>query len=280
MLQTENLEFPQDETEQRVQFILDIIPGPGKGLLNFQNEAHISNSESLEMDYLLMKKADQYIENALLSQIKEKFSSDTINSETSEQIIGDGDFSWFIDPVDGTRNFIHGVPMFTISIGIAFRGDPIAGVIHVPAFNETYHAIHGSGAYKNETPIQVSTVDTVQRTLVSNGLPYYKKELMSEILGNISAFITNGIGMRRTGSGTLDICWIAEGRFDAMWERDMDPWDLCAASVILIEAGGKITGFQGEGLDLSMKDIVASNGEVHEQILRILKEASRVQGIN
>lgn len=280
MLQTENLEFPHEDTENRVKFIINALQGPGKGLLSFQNEAHISNSTSLEKDRILMSKADEYIENAILNKIMEVFRNDAIVSEISGRLGGDGEFTWYIDPVDGTRNFIHGVPMYTISAGIAFRGEPVAGIIHVPAFNDTYHAILGQGAYKNETPIQVSEVEKVNRTLISNGLPYHKKEFIPDILGNISAFITNGIGLRRTGSGTLDVCWIAEGRFDAMWEREMDPWDTCAAYVILKESGGRMTGFGGEPFDLSMKDVVASNGLIHDQIVDILKHAHRVQGNN
>ncbi len=274
------MEFPLDETEERLHLIMELLPPIGRGLLAFQNEVHISNSDSHNTDHVLMKKSDQYVEHALLEKLRGRFPDDTIISEDAGQSGGDGEFQWYIDPVDGTRNFIHGVPMFSIAVGICFRGSPIAGAIYLPAFNDTYHAVSGQGAYKNHVPISTSGVNHVNRTLVSNGLPYYRTDIIPEILGNISAFITSGIGLRRTGAGTVDICWIAEGRFDAMWERDMDPWDLCGASVILQEAGGEITGIKGEEFDLKMRDILASNSKIHHQLIDILKETTRVQGFN
>ncbi len=280
MVQVENLEFPREETESRVEFARELVSDLGKRLKAYRSEVGIHNSESSEQDRILMQKADLFVEEKLIPALREKFPHDAIVSEEAGDAGSDGEFCWYLDPVDGTRNFIHGVPLFSISAGLSFRDVPVAGVVHAPALVETYHAVYGLGAYKNDLPIQVSSVEGVERTLVSNGLPFHRREIITEILADLSAFITSGTGLRRTGSAILDICWIAEGRFDAMWERGMKPWDLCAASVILGEAGGRITGFAGEPFQLKMPGIVASNSVIHDQVVAILQEARRVEGVN
>lgn len=280
MLDTEIMEFPREEVEARVQFMMDLIPKVGRSLLTYRNEIHISNSESIHTDLLLMQKADRFAEERLISAIQNQFPDDSIVSEEAGNIMANGEFTWYLDPVDGSRNFIHGVPQFAMSAGLVFHGSPIAGVIHVPVFQETYHAIQGGGAYKNDTPINVSAVDSLERSLVSNGLPYKRKEILSEILANISAFITSGIGLRRTGSAVLDMCWIAEGRFDAMWDRDLKSYDTCAASVILTEAGGRLSGFNGDPYQLELGNVVASNGLLHKQIVKILMDTNTFVGHN
>lgn len=280
MLKTDNIEFPQEQVEERVQFMIELLPGAGKSLQTYRSEIHISNSESSSMDKRFMEKADRFVEVALIEALRGRFPDDGFLVEGSERIPGVSGFDWYIDPVDGSRNFVHGVPLYTIASGITYRESPVAGVVHAPGFQETYSAILGQGAYKNDIPIEVSSVDSVERSLVSNGLPYQRREILTEILADLSSVIASGIGLRRTGSGTLDLCWIAEGRFDAMWERDMDPWDLCGAGLILHEAGGKITGFAGENYHLDLSDIVASNNRIHENIIEILQDARRVQGHN
>lgn len=279
-MQTEILDFPEEQAHQRIDFLREILPAIGRGLVTYRSEVHISHSRSAASDRILMEQADRHVEKQLIEAIGERFPDDHILSEEAGSNGKEGLFGWVLDPVDGTRNFIHGVPMFAIAAGLIHRGTPVGGAVLAPAFQELYHGVMGSGAFKNGVPIGVSGVDSMERLIVSNGLPYNRREIIGEILADVSAFITTGIGFRRSGSTILDLCWIAEGRFDAMWERDVKSWDTCGASVILNEAGGKITGFGGEPFHLDQTRIVASNGIMHDHVVRILKEARHLEGMN
>jgi myo-inositol-1(or 4)-monophosphatase len=279
-MQTEILDFPYDEADERTQFIKKILPLMGAELMQYQNSISIRHSRDARSDRILMNEADTFILRKLTDALHAQFPDDSVISENSFKEMKSGNFSWWIDPVDGTRNFIHGVPLYVISVGLAFRNDPVGGVVYVPSLREMYHALLGHGAYKNENPIQVSSIDTAERLLVSSGLPFHRKEILAEILSDMSAFIRSGSGLRRTGSTVLDLCWIAEGRFDALWERDTGSWDTCAASVILTEAGGKISGLHGEPFDIKTKDILASNTLMHDALITIMKSAKNMQGLN
>jgi myo-inositol-1(or 4)-monophosphatase len=279
-MKTEILDFPAEEAEERLQFVKSIIPSMGNELIRFQSQISIRNSADHRSDRLLMNEADAFIQKKLTESIRSQFPDDSILSEESFKDMKEGHFSWWLDPVDGTRNFIHGVPLYVISAGLAFRDDPVGGIVYAPALRDLYYALKGNGAYKNNNPIQVSSVDAVERLLVSSGLPFHRKDILKEILTDLSAFIRSGSGLRRTGSTVLDLCWIAEGRFDALWEREIEAWDTCAASVILTEAGGKMTGFHGEAHHLQLKDILASNNRVHEELIKIMKSSQNMEGMN
>ena len=152
-----------------------------------------------------MSRADELVEIELLELLQATFPEDQIHSEERGKIGEAGAFQWWIDPVDGTRNFIHGGPLYCISIGLCHREEPVAGVVYVPTQATTYHAIQGSGAYKNDTPINVSDVDSLDRALVSSGLPFKREGILRDIMANISAIIASGAGLRRTGSA-VSIC--------------------------------------------------------------------------
>ncbi|MDH5654980.1 MAG: inositol monophosphatase [Spirochaetia bacterium] len=277
MLETETLGFPVDEVVKRVAFVKQLLPSLGRRLLSYQDEVNVRLSDSPDTDRLMMTRADRYIETDLIKAIREKFPSDSITSEEEGEEDLSGEFHWWLDPVDGTKNYIHGLPLFAISAGLTFRGDPVAGIVEVPALRDTYHAILTAGAYKNESPIQVSNVDSIERSMITNGLPFNRKEILGELLSDISAFISSGIGLRRTGSAVLDLCWVAEGRFDAMWDRSLRPWDSCAASVIITESGGKISGFNGEAYHVKLPDLVAANASIHATVIEILHRKRNIE---
>lgn len=281
MTETAELSFPQDDVELRVQHILELMPALGLKLMALQKDVSIARSVSATADRDLMKRSELQIEDALVQTIRDHFPNDRLYSEERGRSGSEhGEFEWWLDPIDGTRNFIHGVPMFCCSVGLCFRGGPVAGVVMVPVFSEIYHAILGGGAYKNHEPIRVSGLANIERTLIATGLPYKRKELIGEIISDVSAFISTGVGLRRSGSAVLDLCWLAEGRYDAMWERGMDPHDLCAASVILTEAGGRLSDLEGSGFDMFHPDVVASNSILHPQVVELLKSSRKVEGMN
>ncbi len=280
MTQIQMVEFPMDEVQSRLAIVSSALIQLGPRLLEYQEKITIRDSHTAAHDRQLMQAADLFAEKVIVAPIQTNFTKDRIHSEEAGTLGEDGEFEWWIDPVDGTRNFIHGLPLFCCSVGLAFRGTPIAGIVLVPALGDTYTAVYGSGANKNSRPIRVTAVEDIRRALVVTGLPYHRDEIVTELLADISAFVSSGTGLRRTGSAILDMCWIAEGRFDAMWERGVKSWDLCAAAVILGEAGGKLTSFTGGMFDLKLPEIIASNGAIHNRIVEILSQARSVEGIN
>lgn len=274
------VEFPLEEVEKRMAFVRSLLPSLGESLLSFQTDVHINNSLSVSSDLEFMEKTDHHIDDRLSGSILDEFPSDVVQSEVRGKDGGDNEFSWWIDPVDGTRNFIHGIPLFSISVGLTFRDIPVGGIVLCPGLRDLYSAINGQGAYKNGQPVTVSSIDTIERTLIASGLPYHRKDIISELIADISSFVISGTGLRRTGSLVLDMCWVAEGRFDALWERSLNPWDLCAPSVILKEAGGRLSGFNGEPFHIQLPDVVASNSVIHGSMLETLQKARQIEGMN
>jgi len=269
MQETGIIEFPINEVYDRIFYVYNLIPNLSNSLLAFQED--ILKGKIMESFHDLIKRADKESELPLIEIIDNKFKQDTIISETYGETKKDGDFSWWIDALDGSRNFIHGNPLYCISIGLVFRDHPVAGIVHMPSLKETYHAIFGEGAFKNNHRIQVSTTASLDLSLLSSGIPYNRKEVLNQLISELSAMISAGTGIRKSGSAVLDLCWTAEGRIDGMWERNLKPWDTCSGYVILKEAGGKMTNFQGIPFHIQIDNIVASNGLIHQDILNALK---------
>jgi myo-inositol-1(or 4)-monophosphatase len=261
-----------------MQFLREILPAIGKKIVEYQKEV-VANRSNLPFKEILAS-VDEHAERPILNALKGSFPDDRYSSELAGNQGGDSDFQWWIDALDGSRNYIHGNPLYCISAGLTFREHPVAGVVYVPAFHETYHAIFGDGSFKNDRPIETSSTASLDAALVASGLPYQRRGIITELIGDMSAILSAGAGLRKTGSAVLDLCWIAEGRFDGMWERNVHPWDTCAASVILREAGGRLSDFQGRIFDVTTGNIVASNGLLHNDILNILKQVREVGGNN
>lgn len=280
MASTAELPFPLDEVEVRLQSITQMIPRFSRDLVDMQPGLHPGRHGDASTDYQLMTRAEERLELAFGEHIQKNFPDDSLHCEGRSFQTDNGEFQWWVDALDGTRNYIHQCPLFCLSIGLCFRDQPVAGVVAVPTLDEIYRAIYGQGATKNGHPIQVAPTTQLERALLASGLPYQRKEIMGELISNIAAFIGSGAGIRRTGSAVLDLCWVAEGRFDGLWERDLGPQDLCAAGVILEEAGGRLTGFQGEKFHIHTGDIIASNRFLHKDLLHTLQQANRLSGMN
>ncbi|MCB1324954.1 MAG: inositol monophosphatase [Spirochaetales bacterium] len=280
MSETAVLHFPQDEVEERVRYVLSVIPALGRSVLSYQQSLSLQESESAETDYRLMKTAEGHAETALIEALRSRFAKDWLDADEAGELPGDNDFRWFIDALDGTRNYVHGSPLFATAIGLCFRGTPVAGVVQAPALGDVYHAIYGNGAVRNGKPIRVSSVDSVARSIIATGLPYHREKIINELIADISAFISSGTGLRRSGSAALDLCWVADARYDAFWEAGLPPHDLCASSVILSEARGRLSGLQGQPFHIAVGDVIASNDHLHNELLQILRDSRKVEGLN
>ncbi len=179
-------------------------------------------------------------------------------------------YRWIIDPLDGTVNFAHGFPMFCVSIALEGAGNVLYGVIYDPLRDELFEAASGEGARLNGAPIKVSATDRLETALVATGFPYDIRERLPETLVRLGRVLGVVQGLRRGGSAALDLCYVACGRFDGFYEENLKPWDTAAGLLIVEEAGGKITTFDGGPYNLYSINIAASNEILHERLLRCL----------
>jgi myo-inositol-1(or 4)-monophosphatase len=185
---------------------------------------------------------------------------------------------WIVDPLDGTTNFLHGIPHFAIAIALERNSAIMAGVIYNPANDEMFIAERGKGAFLNDKRIRVAARQRLADAIVACGLPHYGRGDLALARREIAAAQRAFAGLRRYGAATLDLAWIAAGRLDAYWERDLSPWDLAAGSLLVREAGGFITDTDGGDAILSKGNVVAGNETMHRELLRLLREAEKAAG--
>ncbi|MFH1093105.1 MAG: inositol monophosphatase family protein [Candidatus Omnitrophota bacterium] len=180
-----------------------------------------------------------------------------------------GSDRWIIDPLDGTTNFAHGFPFFAVSIALEKDGQIRTGVVYDPIHQELFTAVWGKGAYLNKKKIRVSKVNNLGKAFLATGFSYDFKEKKDNNIDNFSKFLMASMAVRRAGAAVIDLCYVACGRFDGFWEMDLQPWDTAAAALIIKEAGGEITQFDGSPFSNYKKNMLASNGLIHKQMLNI-----------
>jgi myo-inositol-1(or 4)-monophosphatase len=181
---------------------------------------------------------------------------------------------WLIDPLDGTVNFAHGFPYVGVSLALLVEGRPLVGAIYDPLRDETFAATAGGGATRDGLPIRVSPVERLADAFLATGFPYDRRTAVDNNVERLGHFIRRCHGVRRAGAAVLDLSYVACGRLDGFWEKGLHPWDVAAASLIVQEAGGRVTDFGGGPGYLSGEFIVASNGLIHEEMLRVIREGA------
>jgi len=219
----------------------------------------------------MVTEADLASENLIVEMIQREFPDHQILTEERPQIENASDFKWIIDPLDGTTNFVHGFPMFAVSIGLEVAGQMYLGVVLHPTTNELFSAIRGKGAFLNKQSISVSSVERLSLSLLATGFPY---ELDANFFHNMELFkrfYSKCQGVRRPGSAALDLCYLACGRYDGFWEFGLNPWDIAAATVIITEAGGQLSDFHGKDFSIYKREILATNRKITDEMLNILK---------
>jgi len=217
---------------------------------------------------------DRESENTIISIIRNKYPDHSIIAEERPAIETTSDYKWIIDPLDGTTNYIHGFPVFSISIALALQNDIILGVVYDPLRSELYSAIKNSGTYLNKEKIRVSTIKKLTTALVATGFPY---EVQENFFLNMKIFqnmYQHTQGVRRAGSAAIDLCYVACGRLDGFWEFDLNPWDIAAGALIVKEAGGLVTNTENNTYCLEDKHIIASNQLIHREMYKIISTTS------
>lgn len=217
----------------------------------------------------LVTEYDRRSEAALLARIAERFPGHAVLAEESGGS-GAARVRWIVDPLDGTTNFAHNYPFFAVSIGVEVDGEMVAGVVYDPVREETFSAAAGSGATLDREPIRVSEIARLEDALLVTGFPYDVREHPERFLDPFRAFLVRAQGVRRDGSAALNACYLACGRFDGFWELHLSPWDMAAGSLIVREAGGRVSRFDGAPLRLDGREILATNGALHEKMMEVL----------
>jgi myo-inositol-1(or 4)-monophosphatase len=216
----------------------------------------------------LVTEVDVAVERMFRALIAERFPDHTVLAEElGAEDSGRAGPCWVFDPIDGTTNYAHGVPFFCASVCLEIDGRPRLGVVYDPVRGELFTAERGGGAYLNGLPIRVSETDAFIDALLCTGFPYDVHETIDEVVGLFGAFVARARAVRRLGSAALDLCYLAAGRFDGFWEQRLKPWDTAAAVVIIEEAGGRVTDWDGGPFRIRDGDIVASNGRLHPGLL-------------
>jgi len=182
---------------------------------------------------------------------------------------------WIVDPLDGTTNFLHGIPHFAVAIALERSGTIVAGLVYNPANDEMFIAERGKGAFLNDKRIRVAARQRLAEAVVACGLPHYGRGDLALARNEMAAAQQHFAGLRRYGAAALDLAWIAAGRLDAYWERDLSPWDLAAGSILVREAGGFVSDLDGGGDIFAKRQVVAGNDTMHRELLRLLKEAGK-----
>jgi myo-inositol-1(or 4)-monophosphatase len=219
----------------------------------------------------LVTEADTASEHLIVSRLRAAWPEHDIIGEEGTRDTHGGSFRWYVDPLDGTTNFAHGYPVFCVSLGLEFEGQLIAGIIYDPTRNELFTGARGSGATLNGRPIHVSKTATLSESILGTGFPSFKRHKNPNIHFYHQLTLCSH-GIRRAGSAALDLANVAAGRYDAYWEFNLNPWDTTAGVLLVQEAGGTVTRFDGSPFNVDSRETLASNTVIHEELIHCFRE--------
>ena len=222
----------------------------------------------------LVTEMDGRAEGLIVDALRHAFPDDAILAEERGSEPGRSRRRWIIDPLDGTTNYAHGMPVFGVSIALEMDGRVAVGVVFDPCRDELFTAERGRGAFVNERRLAVSATPTLNLSLLATGFPYNVRETAENNLLQYATFAVRSQGVRRMGSAVTDLAYVAAGRYDGFWELRLGPWDAAAGCLMVEEAGGRVTNLTGGALDIDAPALVASNGRIHDEMLRTLREST------
>jgi len=215
---------------------------------------------------------DHRAEAAVIEILEKAFPDHGILTEESKGREGSGSYRWILDPLDGTTNYAHGYPFFCVSLALEKDGQIVWGIIYDPLREELFAAEAGRGATVNGRVLQVSVTRHIRQSFLCTGFPYDMRESSEDNLRYFSRFAKIAQAIRRDGSAALDLCYVAMGRFDGFWEMKLNPWDVAAGGLIVTEAGGSVTDFSGDPFTIQGQEILATNGRIHGEMLKVLSK--------
>ncbi len=218
----------------------------------------------------LVTEMDKKAQELIIKKLSSFFPSHDFMAEEDFSKIKGSDYRWIIDPLDGTTNYAHGLPIYCISIALEEKKEIVLGIVFFPPSSEIFSASKKRGAFLNGKKLCVSNTKRLERSLIATGFPYDVRTSPQNNINHFNHFVTKAQAIRRCGSAALDLCYVACGRFDGFWELKLNPWDVAAGALIVEEAGGKVTDFKGNDFDLYGQEILASNGNIHKEMVQVL----------
>ncbi len=252
-----------------LNFAVDVARDAGGLLMQKLGAAKVSNKGDID----LVTEADLASENLIIERIRSYHPQHAILAEESGETVLEGgkrsEWKWVIDPLDGTTNYAHGYPCFCVSIALEHNGVIEIGVVYDPVRDEMFAAERGSGATLNDRRIRVSEIEELKDAMLVTGFPYNVRE-RPNFTRDFANFTMAAQAVRRDGSAAIDLAYVACGRFDGFWEDGLNPWDVAAGALLIFEAGGRITNFKDEPLDIYNEQVLASNGLIHDAMMRVL----------
>jgi len=240
----------------------------------FNKNIEIGHKGNLDND--LVTEVDKKSEKCIIDMIKSQYPEHIILAEESGLTGDSSNVKWVIDPLDGTVNYAHRIPIFSVSIGVEVNGEIVVGVVIDPSRNELFTAKKGEGAFLNGKRISVSNSTELSKSMIVTGFPYNVKENPYNCIDIFKNFLLSSRALRRLGSAALDAAWVAAGRFDGFYEVKLQPWDSAAGSLLVTEAGGKATNFLRDDFSIYEKSTLFTNGKIHNQMLELLKRWSNL----
>jgi len=251
------------------EVLLDATKEAGKIILQyFDGVFEINHKEGINN---LVTEVDKHAETRIIEVIRDKFPHHSIISEEVGELMKPSEYQWIIDPIDGTVNFAHGVPICCVSIGLMHNSSLLLGAVYNPMMNELFFAEKGKGATLNGKPIHVSANNNFRTAFLVTGFPYnWPADSAEHPIKVFERIVLEGLPVRRLGSAAIDLCWVACGRYDGFWEYNLQPWDCAAGYLIVEEAGGRVTDFGGKEYDVFDKETLATNGLIHGDMLRVI----------
>jgi len=220
----------------------------------------------------LLTEYDLRSEQLIREHLSREFPAHRIIGEENAES-GEGELVWYVDPIDGTTNFAHGHFFFAVSIGVYRGSQGLAGVVHAPALGVTWKASKGAGAFRNGTPCSVSTRNQLDEAVCATGFPYDRWSNPDNNHAELALFLQRARGIRRCGAASVDLCLVADGTYDIYWEQGLNAWDMCAGALLVQEAGGRLSTYEGTAADPRTGKLIASNGVLHDAAVRTIREA-------
>lgn len=220
----------------------------------------------------LLTEYDLASERAIRQDLQSAFPAHRIVGEEGAET-GQGDLVWYVDPIDGTTNFAHGHFFFAVSIALYRGSEGLVGVVYAPALGVTWKAAKGRGAYRNDERCSVSDRSKLEEALCATGFPYDRGTNPDDNVAELATFLERARGVRRCGAAAIDLCLVGDGTYDVYWEKALSAWDMCAGALIVVEAGGRTSGYEGEPADPRTGRLIATNGLLHEVAVQTVGEA-------
>jgi myo-inositol-1(or 4)-monophosphatase len=266
---------PNDEMDLRLikNDVLQVCEEVGEFIRHEAENFDLSRIEQKSSFNNLVSYVDKEAERRLVEKLRRSVpQAGFITEEETVEQNEHTEYNWIIDPLDGTTNFLHGLPIYAISVALTRNNKPVVGVIYHIVRRESFHAIEGDDAYCNNRVIRVSDAPLVSESLLATGFPYYHSSRGEQYLGIIKDFLDKSHGIRRLGSAAVDLAYVACGRLEGFFEYNLHPWDVAAGILIVKQAGGEVTDFSGGDNALFGKQLCASNGKIQGEMLSIINQ--------